>query len=59
MACRNICRVKDELNKVIQHFGKGGFDVITRGQMPPNPSELLMRDRMRHYWNGRTTMTIW
>ena len=38
---------KDELNKVIQHFGKGGFDVITRGQMPPNPSELLMRDRMR------------
>lgn len=38
---------KDELNKVIQHFGKGGFDVITRGQVPPNPSELLMRDRMR------------
>ncbi len=34
-------------NKVIQHFGKGGFDVITRGQVPPNPSELLMRDRMR------------
>ncbi|EFS2303172.1 hypothetical protein GSX64_21525, partial [Shigella flexneri] len=32
---------KDELNKVIQHFGKGGFDVITRGQVPPNPSELL------------------
>ncbi|ELO4353389.1 polysaccharide biosynthesis tyrosine autokinase, partial [Escherichia coli] len=38
---------KDELNKVIQHFGKGSFDVITRGQVPPNPSELLMRDRMR------------
>ena len=33
--------------QVIQHFGKGGFDVITRGQVPPNPSELLMRDRMR------------
>lgn len=38
---------KDEIGKVIQSFGKGGFDVIARGQVPPNPSELLMRNRMR------------
>lgn len=38
---------KDELNEAIQYFGGGGLDAITRGQAPPNPSKLLMRDRTR------------
>lgn len=29
----------------VQSFSKGGFDVITRGRIPPNPSELLMNKR--------------
>lgn len=29
----------------VQSFSKGGFDVITRGRIPPNPSELLMNER--------------
>ncbi|MBS0847381.1 polysaccharide biosynthesis tyrosine autokinase [Citrobacter sp. JGM124] len=28
-------------------FTKGGFDAITRGQVPPNPSELLMHERFK------------
>ncbi|MDD8641970.1 tyrosine-protein kinase [Escherichia coli] len=38
---------KNAPGSVIRHSGKGGFDVITRGQVPPAPSDLLMRDRMR------------
>lgn len=30
--------------EVVQHFARGGFDVITRGQLSPNPSELLMHN---------------
>lgn len=32
-------------NELIQR-GEFGFDFISRGQVPPNPSELLMHDRM-------------
>lgn len=34
-----------ELDDVIQHC-KNGLDVITSGQIPPNPSELLVSPRM-------------
>ncbi|GKX54873.1 tyrosine-protein kinase etk [Leminorella grimontii] len=30
------------LDAVLQHIEPGGFDFISRGQTPPNPSELLM-----------------
>ncbi|WP_054181318.1 tyrosine-protein kinase [Trabulsiella odontotermitis] len=36
-----------ETTEAVQRFHKGGFDVITRGQIPPNPAELLMRARFR------------
>ncbi|MEX9253695.1 tyrosine-protein kinase [Pseudenterobacter timonensis] len=31
----------------VQPFEKGGFDTIVRGQIPPNPAELLMHERFR------------
>lgn len=30
------------IREAVHTFDKGGFDVITRGQVPPNPAELLM-----------------
>lgn len=40
--------------ETVQTFGKAGFDVITRGQVPPNPSELLMHERFKQLltWAG-------
>lgn len=38
---------KSTVEAAIQNFSKGGFDVLTRGQVPPNPAELLMHDRFR------------
>ncbi|KNC09911.1 hypothetical protein AC791_14955 [Klebsiella sp. RIT-PI-d] len=38
---------KTTATAAIQNFSKGGFDVLTRGQVPPNPAELLMHDRFR------------
>ncbi|HFZ8994535.1 TPA: tyrosine-protein kinase [Citrobacter freundii] len=49
----NECGLSDVLSgksshaEAIQNFSKGGFDVITRGQVPPNPAELLMHERFR------------
>lgn len=34
-----------EAERAIRSFDKGGFDVLTRGQVPPNPAELLMHAR--------------
>lgn len=31
----------------VQTFDKGGFDIIVRGQIPPNPAELLMHARFQ------------
>lgn len=31
---------------IIHHSGETNFDVITAGPVPPNPTELLMRDKM-------------
>lgn len=38
----------------VQTFSRAGFDVITRGVAPPNPSELLMHDRFQQLltWAG-------
>ncbi len=37
-----------QLEEVIQHDEKHGFDVIASGQIPPNPSELLSSPRMKN-----------
>lgn len=34
-----------EIKECIKKFDKGGFDFISRGQIPPNPAELLMSER--------------
>ncbi len=36
---------KLENNDIIKSTGIGNLDIITRGQIPPNPSELLMHPR--------------
>ena len=45
---------KVEAGRVIRTYEKGGFDVISRGQVPPNPSELLMHERFSELlkWAG-------
>ena len=39
---------KAEYTQGVQTFDKGGFDTIVRGQIPPNPAELLMHTRFQH-----------
>jgi len=43
----DILSNKINFNDAIQPFSKAGFDVITRGMVPPNPSELLMHERFK------------
>ena len=43
----DILSGKTSMNEAVQPFNKAGFDVITRGQVPPNPSELLMHERFK------------
>jgi tyrosine-protein kinase Etk/Wzc len=38
---------KTRIEEAVQPFAKAGFDVITRGLVPPNPAELLMHERFR------------
>ena len=45
-ACRRCCPVRRSIPGV-QTFDKGGFDTIVRGQIPPNPAELLMHTRFQ------------
>lgn len=52
---------KTPLEQAVQAFPAGGFDVLTRGQVPPNPSELLMHERFRsllHWANNAYDMVI-
>lgn len=37
---------RSKLAEVTQRWGSGGFDLITSGPLPPNPSELLASERM-------------
>lgn len=37
-----------DVNDVLQHWGGDGLYVLTSGQIPPNPSELLGSDEMEH-----------
>ncbi|SNY79849.1 tyrosine-protein kinase [Enterobacter sp. CC120223-11] len=39
---------KADAGRAVRTFDNGGFDVITRGQVPPNPAELLMHERFGH-----------
>ncbi|MDP8639525.1 tyrosine-protein kinase, partial [Serratia marcescens] len=41
----DILSGKLEYKSTIKSVGEGGFDFISRGQIPPNPSELLMHSR--------------
>ncbi|AXO56928.1 polysaccharide biosynthesis tyrosine autokinase [Klebsiella pneumoniae] len=38
-----------EIKECIKKFQKGGFDFISRGQIPPNPAELLMSERWTNF----------
>lgn len=52
---------KVTFQQAIQTYTSGKFDVVTCGQYPPNPSELLMHDRFREFmlWaNERYDMVI-
>ncbi|QQX81824.1 polysaccharide biosynthesis tyrosine autokinase [Shewanella sp. KX20019] len=42
---------KLETKDVIKASGVENLDVITRGQVPPNPSELLMHSRLADFFN--------
>jgi capsular exopolysaccharide synthesis family protein len=37
-----------EVNDLLQPWGEDNFFVLTSGQIPPNPSELLGSDEMKH-----------
>ncbi|BEO60506.1 tyrosine-protein kinase Wzc [Serratia sp. YC16] len=41
----DILSGKLDYKSAIKSVGEGGFDFISRGQIPPNPSELLMHSR--------------
>lgn len=43
----DILSGKIRVDEAVQPFSKAGFDVITRGMVPPNPSELLMHERFK------------
>ncbi|MFP2468917.1 tyrosine-protein kinase [Pseudescherichia vulneris] len=43
----NLLSGKASMAEVVKPFAKANFDVITRGQVPPNPAELLMHERFR------------
>ncbi|WP_299999791.1 polysaccharide biosynthesis tyrosine autokinase [uncultured Cedecea sp.] len=43
----DILSGKTSASDAVQTFHKAGFDVITRGMAPPNPSELLMHERFK------------
>ncbi|MBP6733099.1 MAG: polysaccharide biosynthesis tyrosine autokinase [Chromatiaceae bacterium] len=44
------------LDKVVNHFDPTGLDFVGTGARPPNPSELLMHDRLAEllHWGLRT-----
>ena len=42
----NLFRDPNELSEVINEFGNPPMSVITSGDLPPNPSELLASERM-------------
>jgi succinoglycan biosynthesis transport protein ExoP len=37
----------NNMEECIKYYGKGNFDVLTAGNVPPNPSELLSSERFR------------
>ena len=40
-----LSKIEPDDSKVIQHIPSLSLDVVTAGQVPPNPSELIMSDR--------------
>lgn len=41
-----------EIDRVIHNCGMANLSLITTGDLPPNPSELLMRDRLKELINA-------
>ena len=42
------------IEKTLKNSGVDGLEIITRGQVPPNPSELLMHDRFKQFIDWAT-----
>lgn len=42
------------LDDVVQPVGDGGFNVVTAGEIPPNPAELLASDAMKRFLEEAT-----
>lgn len=51
----DILSGKEPINNVIQRVDSAGFDYVPRGQVPPNPAELLMHPRFEDFlqWASR------
>ncbi|HHS9880255.1 polysaccharide biosynthesis tyrosine autokinase [Klebsiella aerogenes] len=45
----DILSGKEQIDSVVQHVSSGGFDFVSRGQIPPNPAELLMHPRFEAF----------
>lgn len=45
----NVLSGKVSFQQAIQTYETANFDVVTCGQIPPNPAELLMHDRFRKF----------
>ncbi|CAM8556427.1 Capsular exopolysaccharide family [Escherichia coli] len=45
----DILSGQKDVNSVIKNSREGGFDYIGRGQVPPNPAELLMHNNFKKF----------
>jgi len=47
----NLLSGQIAFHEAVQSYRNGNFDVVTCGQYPPNPSELLMHARFKEFMN--------
>lgn len=55
----DILAGKGEIASCAKPTAIANFDLIPRGQVPPNPSELLMSERFGELIAGQAAATIW
>lgn len=48
----NLVAQTSTMEECINHYAEGGFDVLTAGALPPNPSELLSSIRFKELLTG-------
>ena len=48
----NLVAQTSTMEECINHYTQGGFDVLTAGVLPPNPSELLSSTRFKELLTG-------